>query len=339
MIAGIAAGAAVPAFAAEGARDGVIAASDGRGFALGPMDAVMPLDIPAGLEWAVDTPGGRLALFRRKDGGRLVGVDRGWRSLGTTATGGTEPVHLAIDRSGRLAAVADYGAGSVSLHRIDRGVPGPAQIVRHEGRGPNVARQAGPHAHWVGFGRDGRWLYAVDLGADAVFAHRIERGALVDTRIAYQAPPGSGPRHIAWHPTRPVAYLASELVSGVTTLRIAPDGTLIALDRQSTLPDGTPGHAGHVAVDPRGRCLYVSNRGPNTIAMFALDDPLRPRLVQQAACGGDWPRFFLLRPAAGDMLVANERSGAMAVLPVGVDGRLGPPRVGPAVSRARFAAI
>lgn len=329
----------MPASARDIAGEGVAASSDGSAFGLTADGGVRPLPIGDGLEWVVpDHAGGRLAVFRRKDGGRLIGFDRAWQARGEAPTGGGEPVHLAIAPDGSVAAVADYSAGIVSLHRLRGGVPGAATVIRHTGSGPVVSRQAGPHAHWVGFGADGRWLYAVDLGADAVFAHRIERGRAVETRIAWQAPAGSGPRHLAWHPTRRLAYVVSELVSTLTTLRIGENGMLTALDVQPTLPAGTTGYVGHIAVDPHGRRLYASNRGPNTIAVFALDDPLRPRLIEQAPCGGDWPRFFLLRPDAGEMLVANERSPAMAVLPLGRDGRLGPSRAGPAVPKARFAA-
>jgi len=321
------------------ARDGVAASSDGGAFTLTTGGGARPLAIGAGLEWVVpDGAGGRLAVFTRKGGGRLIGFDGAWRARGEAATGGGEPVHLAIAPDGSVAAVADYSGGTVSLHRLRGGVPAAPTVIRHRGSGPDVSRQAGPHPHWVGFGGDGRWLYAVDLGADAVFAHRIERGQAVETRVAWQAPAGSGPRHLAWHPTKRLAYVVSELVSTLTTLRIGADGMLTALDVQPTLPAASTGYVGHIAVDPLGRRLYASNRGPNTIAVFALDDPLRPRLIQQAACGGNWPRFFLLRPEAGEMLVANERSPAMAVLPLARDGRLGPARVGPAVPKARFAA-
>ena len=321
------------------ARDGVAASSDGGAFTLTTGGGARPLAIGAGLEWVVpDGAGGRLAVFTRKGGGRLIGFDGVWRARGEATTGGGEPVHLAIAPDGSVAAVADYSGGTVSLHRLHGGVPAAPTVIRHRGSGPDVSRQAGPHPHWVGFGGDGRWLYAVDLGADAVFAHRIEGGQAVETRVAWQAPAGSGPRHLAWHPTKRLAYVVSELVSTLTTLRIGADGMLTALDVQPTLPAASEGYVGHIAVDPLGRRLYASNRGPNTIAVFALDDPLRPRLIQQAPCGGNWPRFFLLRPEAGEMLVANERSPAMAVLPLARDGRLGPARVGPAVPKARFAA-
>jgi 6-phosphogluconolactonase len=321
------------------AAEGVAASSDGGAFALTAGGGARPLAIGDGLEWVVpDGAGGRLAVFTRKGGGRLIGFDRGWRPRGEAATGGGEPVHLAIAPDRSVAAVADYSGGTVSLYRLRGGVPGAATLIRHRGSGSDASRQAGPHPHWVGFDADGRWLYVVDLGADAVVAHRIEQGRPVETRIAWQAPAGSGPRHLAWHPTKRLAYVVSELVSTLTTLRIEADGMLTSLDVQPTLPAGSKGYVGHIAIDPRGRRLYASNRGPNTIAVFALDDPLRPRLIEQAPCGGDWPRFFLLRPEAGEMLVANERSPAMAVLPLGRDGRLGPPRIGPAVPKARFAA-
>jgi 6-phosphogluconolactonase len=243
--------------------------------------------------------------------------------------GGPAPCFLALDRSSGFLAAANYDSGSVSLLRLDPadGRPlGPAQVVAHHGSGPVESRQAGPHAHWVGFSPDNRWLHAVDLGADTVFAHPFDeaRGMIGEGRVAYAAPAGSGPRHIVRHPALPLAYLVSELDNSLTVLAVRPEGRFEAVARRSTLPDGFAGHsqAAHIALGAGGRRLYVSNRGANTLAVFGLDGAGRPSLLQQAGCGGDWPRFFLPMEDLGRVLVANERSGEIAILHLAPDGRL-----------------
>jgi 6-phosphogluconolactonase len=244
-------------------------------------------------------------------------------------TGGAGPCFIALDARQSCLAVANYDSGSVSLIRLDPadGRPvGPAQVVAHHGSGPVRERQAGPHAHWVGFSPDGRWLHSVDLGADAIFAHLLDaQGPTIgEGQVAYAAPPGSGPRHLVRHPSLPRAYLVSELANSLTELAVRPDGRFEAVARLSTLPDGFAAHsqAAHIAIDATGARLYVSNRGANTLAVFALDGAGRPSLMQQVSSGGDWPRFFLLLERENRVLVANERSGEVAILHRAPDGRL-----------------
>lgn len=279
----------------------------------------------------------RYLLDEQRDGS--VGVyDAAFRRVAVQPTLGADPCHAALSADRALLAVANYSSGSVALWRLDaKGLPqGRAQLVQHEGSGPNKERQAGPHAHWVGFAPGGRVLHSVDLGADAVFAHRLARGAIVATDIAYRAAPGSGPRHLARHPRLPVAYLVTELANDVTRLDARADGTFVARGTVSTLPKGFSGAsaAAHIAIDAAGRRLYVSNRGHDSIAVFAIarDGTLTP--IQHVPSGGHWPRFFLLRRA--EMLVANERSGTIARLTVGADGRLSRARGGCAVPGVVF---
>ena len=259
-----------------------------------------------------------------------VGIyDTAFKRIAIHPTLGADPCHVALAPGSNMLAVANYSSGSVALWQLDpaTGLPrGEAQVVAHRGSGPNATRQAGPHAHWVGFTRDGSILHSVDLGADAVFAHRIDRGTgrSVGTTVAYQAAPGSGPRHLARHPRLPIAYLVAELANTITVLRASRDGTFAHRATVSTLPEGFRGTSfgAHIALNAAGSRLYVSNRGHDSVAVYAVGQDGGLRLLQHVDCGGHWPRFFLLREAQRDMLVANERSGGVARLPLRGDGSL-----------------
>lgn len=268
----------------------------------------------------------RYLLDEQREG--MLGVyTNGLETLATASTRGADPCHAALSADGRLLAVANYSSGSVALFTLDRaGRPvGEARLLPHEGSGPNRERQAGPHAHWVGFTARGSQLHAVDLGADAVFLHRLGAGGAVDTSIAYRAEAGAGPRHLARHPRLPVAYLVTEFANTVTVLHARSDGRFAALATLSTLPRAFSGASAgaHIAINAAGTRLYISNRGHDSIAVFAIRRDGGLTLLQHADCGGHWPRLFLLREDARELLVANERSGNIARLAIGADGRLG----------------
>ncbi|MGE7206110.1 lactonase family protein [Sphingomonas sp. NPDC019816] len=275
-----------------------------------------------------DGPGGAFYLLREQAEGYVGAYGPGWKRRGGAATGGKDPCHVALDRSSACLAVANYSSGSVAFYQLDRrtGAPGAARVFQHRGHGPNAERQAGPHAHWVGFSPDRRWLHAVDLGADAIFAYRFDPVArtLAEPAVAWQAPAGVGPRHMVRHPTLARAYVACELEPRLFVLDALPDGRFRDVGERPLLPEGAtgPSYAAHIAIDRAGRTLYVSNRGANSITVFALDAKGQPKAVQHVPTGGDWPRFFLLREGRGEMLVANERSGTVNAFHIGRDGRL-----------------
>jgi 6-phosphogluconolactonase (cycloisomerase 2 family) len=274
-------------------------------------------------------PGGAFYLLREQAEGQVTGYGPGWRSRGYATTGGADPCHVALDRASACLAVANYSSGSVAFYQLDRktGAPGEAKVFQQQGKGPNTERQAGPHAHWVGFSPDRRWLHSVDLGADAIFAYRLDPVArtLAEPITAWAAPAGAGPRHMVRHPTLPRAYVACELQTRLFVLDALPDGRFRTVGERMLVPEGGPAsYAAHLAIDRAGRTLYVSNRGTDVITVFALDAKGEPRLVQHVPTGGHWPRFFLLREGRGEMLVANERSGTVVAFRIAPDGRLIP---------------
>ncbi|MEG3175553.1 beta-propeller fold lactonase family protein [Sphingomonas sp. RB3P16] len=271
-------------------------------------------------------------IVDERDDGRL-GVHRhgpdGWERLATIATEGGAPCHVALDRAETMVAVANYMGGSIALFRLDpqTGLPdGPAQLWANSGSGPNAARQQAPHAHWVGFDDDGRWLYQTDLGTDEILAFPIYQGGLQAPHRAYAAPPGSGPRHLLLHPHVPTrAYLASELANTLTVLD-GGQGTFKAETTLSTLPPGWHGDTivAHLAINRATDRLYVSNRGHDSIAVFALDATGYPTLLQHVASGGASPRFFLLLEDCALMIVAHEKAQTVTALAIAADGRLTP---------------
>ncbi len=285
-------------------------------------------------------PGGMWYLVREQAHGEVsayaTGWATGWNRRATVSTGGADPCHLALDRPSACLAVANYSSGSVAFIQLDRrtGVPAPATVFRHAdtgigagmGTGKDHDRQEAPHAHWVGFSPDRRWLHAVDLGADAIFAYRFDPQArsVAPPVVAWRAPAGAGPRHIARHPRQPLAYVVCELSNALYTLDARSDGHFVTRHSISTLPKGYTGasQAAHIAIDRAGRRLYVSNRGHDSIAVFALDAAGVPTLLQHIASGGHWPRVFALLDDERQLVVGNERSGTLVVFRVAGDGRL-----------------
>ncbi|MGN6495943.1 MAG: lactonase family protein [Tsuneonella sp.] len=247
-----------------------------------------------------------------------------WSMAASVPTHGAEPCHCALDPAEGFVAIANYRSGNVAVYALDEetGLPLPDPwIFQGSGSGPDVQRQSGPHAHWVGFSADGRWLLQIDLGADCIraFAFDPKRGVTGEARAAFRAPAGSGPRWLAWlAPDR--ALLVSELASTLTLLDFR-DGAFTEVDRRSTRPADAGGAStgGHVIVGARGGCAYCTNRGDDTVALFRVERD-RLELVQTVPSGGHSPRFLCLIKHRDLLLVGHAKSGpvrAFSVLPTG----------------------
>ncbi|HJP60706.1 MAG TPA: lactonase family protein [Gemmatimonadaceae bacterium] len=241
--------------------------------------------------------------------------------LGTQSSQGAGPCYLSVDRSGRVVLVANYDGGSVAMLPIqsDGAVAAATSVIKHTGSGPNAERQHEPHAHCIVADPSDHFVLAADLGADRVFVYRLDLngGALrrVEGGDAVMRP-GAGPRHVAFHPTLPLVYVACELDSTVATLRFDNTRGLLSLvDARSTLPSGWKGEnfPADIHVSPSGRTLYVSNRGHNSMAVFAIATDGAASLDQNVSTQGDWPRNFSLDPSGRWLLVANQRSNSIIV--------------------------
>jgi 6-phosphogluconolactonase len=218
--------------------------------------------------------------------------------------------------------VANYVGGTVALLGIGEGgaLTNAYQVVQHAGTGKIKARQEHAHAHCIVPHPSNRFALAADLGIDRVLVYQLDldRGSLrhVATSDAVM-PPGTGPRHLAFHTTLPVVYVTGELNSTVSALRCDPEtGALSAMQTLPTLSAAFSGenYPADIHVAPDGRALYVSNRGQNSIAVFSIDPTTGMlRFQQTMPSGGDWPRNFAIDPTRRWLLVANQRSGSVVV--------------------------
>ena len=242
--------------------------------------------------------------------------------LNEQASHGGAPCYVSVDPSGRVVLVANYASGTVALLPIAaNGELGPAaSVAQHTGTGPNSERQAAPHAHCILPAPGNRFALAADLGADRVFVYRLDLDGKTLSPVAggdAAMRPGAGPRHIAFHPTLPLVFVANELDSTVATLRFdAERGGLAVEGTHSTLPTDWSGtnYPADVHIAANGRTLYVSNRGHNSVAAFAVAESTGSLALDQVvSTAGDWPRNFTLDPTERWLLVANQRSDSIAV--------------------------
>ncbi len=236
-------------------------------------------------------------------------------------SGGDWPCHLALDPSGRWLVVTNYSTGSVSVLPIglDGTLEPMVQCVSHSGHGPDPTRQEGPHPHSATFAPDGRFVLVADLGLDVVvsYAFDAQSGLLAEhARVACR--PGAGPRHLTFAAEGRRVYVANELDSTVTWYDYdAAQGTLQAQQTIETLRTPLPTNTvADIHITPNGDRLYVSNRGDDSIAVFAVAADGWLTRVAVRPCGGAWPRNFALAPNGQFVLVANQYSDAVAVLSV-----------------------
>ena len=242
-------------------------------------------------------------------------------AIGSQLSEGTGPCYVSVDKTGRVVLVANYDSGTVALLPAGPdGSPGSAtSVIKHLGSGPIADSQKEPHAHCIVADPSNRFALAADLGADRVFVYRLDVNGKSLQRVAGREAvmhPGSGPRHIAFHPTLPLVFVANELGSSISTLRFdTKRGALSLIATQPTVPREWAGknYPADIHVAPSGGVLYVSNRGHDSVAVFSIDSSGALSLEQTTPSGGDWPRNFTLDPTGRWLLVANQKSGSIVV--------------------------
>jgi 6-phosphogluconolactonase len=245
--------------------------------------------------------------------------------LNQQPSGGSGPCHVVLDRTGKHVLVANYGGGSVaSLPIGDDGKLGPpASVIQHRGKSVNPSRQQGPHAHSINIDASNRIVAAADLGLDQVLLYRFDAttGKLTPNDPPHAAvAPGAGPRHFAFHPTSPYAYVINELGNTVTVFDFdAGKGSLTSKQDITTLPaDWTKAsYTAEVVAHPNGKFLYGSNRGHNSIAAFRIDSLSgKLTLVGIQGEGIKTPRNFAIDPTGKFLLVGNQDSNSIAVFAI-----------------------
>jgi 6-phosphogluconolactonase len=270
-------------------------------------------------------PSGKFLYAAIEEGGGAVGAfaienDGSLRRLNQESTKGAGNCHVMVDASGKNVLAANYGSGSVACLPIrEDGTVGPASsFVQHAGSSVNPRRQSGPHAHSVYF--NGNFAYSCDLGTDDVFVYRFDaaKGSLTpNDPPSGKVPPGGGPRHLAFHPKGGFAYVNNEMTSSVTVFtHDAQKGTLTPVQTISTLPadaaDAGKNSTAEIFCHPNGKFVYVSNRGHDSIAVFAIGADGRLSVVQIAPANVKIPRGFAISPDGRWLVAAGQSSNSLA---------------------------
>ena len=242
-----------------------------------------------------------------------VADDAALTPLAVQSTGGAAPCHLAVSADARHLLVANYSSGDVSVHPLDAdGVPGEgSDLLDLEGQGPVADRQEAPHAHMVAPDPNGPEVLIADLGSDRVWRARLDSvsGRLILAGAAVVAAPGTGPRHLRYS-IDGALLLVGELAGNLNWYRPdTSDGSLRLAGSETSSADKV-NFPSELTTGRDGRFVYVANRGPDTVSVFAWE-PDGGTLIAEVATGGEWPRHLAL---FGDHLyVANERSQNVTV--------------------------
>ncbi|QEG42762.1 lactonase family protein [Roseimaritima ulvae] len=241
--------------------------------------------------------------------------------------------HLSTDATGSVLLTAQYGGGSTALFPLanDGHILPRQQLEKHSGGSGIVdRRQDAPHAHWTGHSPDNRFAFVPDLGMDKVVIWRLHAETSpprIEPHGFGVCPPGSGPRHMKFHPNGKRIYVLNELSLSVTVFDYDPQaGTMEPLQTVETLSEAQKAgesfnSASEIRVHPSGRFVYTANRGHDTITVFRVDpqsDLLT--LVEQEPIRGGWPRNFALDPSGRWLLAAGRDSHTVAVFAIDPEG-------------------
>lgn len=252
--------------------------------------------------------------------------------LNEQGNGGRGPCHLAVDREGKCVVVANYSGGSVAAVALlpDGRLGALGAVSQHVGSSVNPARQKEPHAHAVALSPDQRFVLSADLGLDQVLIYQLDAaqaGLRVGDPASVKLPPGSGPRHLAFRPDGKFLYVINELLCTMSVFAYdASRGVLSDVQVISTLPPGEtvkPGQStAELAVHPSGNFLFGSNRGHNSIVVYAIDAATgRLTHVENQPTQGATPRHFAVDPTGRWLLAENQGSGTVVVF--GIDAKSG----------------
>ena len=257
-----------------------------------------------------ETANGAVSAFK------IDPVNHELTALNQQPSEGADPCHAMVDGQRKCVLVANYTGGNVAVLPIQRdgSLGASSDVEQHQGSGPRE-QQKSAHAHCIKLDRANRYAYSADLGTDKVMIYRFNRAATkLDPAPQPFAPlhSGAGPRHLTMHPNGRFLYVINELDSSITTFRCDPvRGTLSAFESVSTLPRDFTGtsYCADIHVSRSGRFLYGSNRGHNSIVVFAIDSRSgRLNLVQHVSTEGKWPRNFTIDPSGRFLLVANQHT-------------------------------
>lgn len=281
-----------------------------------PIAAVAGGENPSFL--AIHPDGEHLYVVNEVDGGSIqaysIDLETGALTpLNRQSSGGAGPCHCSVDSTGSYVFVANYRGGTVAVLPIagDGRLGEPVDAVEREGSSIDPERQNSPHPHSITPGPENRFVYAADLGTDEVAVYELSDDGTLRPVHSVKVREGAGPRHLDFHPDGSTAYLVNELESTLTTYEYdSTAGYLETVATVDTLGDSVEGenYPADVHVHPSGERVYASNRGADSIAVFDLDDPRSPTLVDTTATRGEWPRNFALDGTGAHLFAENQHA-------------------------------
>ncbi|MEH7224075.1 lactonase family protein [Bacillus sp. JJ1566] len=240
------------------------------------------------------------------------------KPLNTDVAEGASPCHVSVNKANNQVVTGNYHKGTIELYSVNSetgSIESSLSVVAHEGKGPHE-RQEKPHTHFSGFTPDEKYVVAIDLGIDKLITYKVEDGALKEVS-SLSVRPGSGPRHIAFHPNGKHAYIMTEISNEVVALSYdSSNGSFTELQTISTIPEdfteNSQGSAIHISKD--GKFVYGGNRGHNSIAVFQVNEATGElTLVEMVSSEGDWPRDFVFDPTEKFIVGSNQESSNLVL--------------------------
>jgi 6-phosphogluconolactonase len=235
---------------------------------------------------------------------------------------GAGPCHVSVDPSGKFAFVSNYSGGNISVYpiRADGGLEKASDMVQHSGSSVNPNRQRQPHMHSAVPSQNGRYVYASDLGIDRIKIYQVSgSGKLAPAKVPFaENTPGAGPRHFTLHPNGRFAFSLEELTSTIASFKVnKSSGGLSPLERVNGLPDyakDMQNTGADIHVSPDGRFLYASNRGHDSLVIYAIN-PRNGKLtyVGHEGTRGGHPRNFCMDKKGEFVFVVNRDNDNLVV--------------------------
>jgi len=256
------------------------------------------------------------------------------RLINSVPSGGPGPCHVTVDHTGKYVLVANYEVGSVAAFPIlaDGRLGKTTSFLAHTGHSVDPKRQEGPHAHSIYVSPDNRFVVSADLGTDQVYVYRFDatKGTLTPNQPpSAKVPPGTGPRHFAFDPNGKFGYAIEEMGSSLTAFSYdAASGVLVPLETISTVPKDYKGYndCAELMMHPSGKFVYGSNRGHDSITVFAIDHVTgTPTPIQYVSTEGKTPRGFGIDPTGSYLIAGNQDTSTLVVFRIDPKtGRLTP---------------